>query len=456
MDDNFLDLIDYNNVLLSDCNYLNIEDDVIHENYNSFNVTHFNIHSVPSKFDDFLELLELLDQKRLSPEVILLCKTFLSEKNHKRYNFKSYAMVNAYRTNKQRGGVSVLVKLGINFVERKDISIFEEGKFESVFIEVPQVRRPNIVIGEVYRVPGTNEQEFIEKYGNIITKIKSEKKSLIIGTDQNLDFLKINVHANTQRFFDLNLTNGILPTIYKPTRVTQNTATLIDNIYIDSNLFQNVKSFIVKTDISDHYLCLSCINGCLLPNKKASTISTRKITDDVLRNMNASLRNRNWDLLDTMDINESSERLINEIKLVMDFYAPERVKTVNTKKVYQPWFTQGLRKSSRKCFNMYNKVAKKPKDSIEFQNYKKYRNIYNKIRRKAKTAYYDNLIQEHRKDTKKIWEIINTLTGKSKRKHDLPDDIIVDGTKVNMKQLVMHLQSIIVTLVNRCQTKLKK
>ena len=431
MDDNLLDLIDYSDVLLSDCNYLNIEENVVYENVNSFTVAHFNIHSVPSKFDDFVELLEVLDQKNLSPEVILLCETFLSEKNHSRYNFQNYTMINAFRKNKKRGGVSILVKLGISFIERSDISLFDEGTFESIFIEIPQKKRPNIIIGEVYRVPGTNEQDFIGKYGNIITKVKAEKKSLIIGTDQNLDFLKINNHTNTMNFFDLNLTNSLLPTIYRPTRITQNTATLIDNIYIGSNLFQNVKSFIVKSDISDHYLCLSCINGSLLSNK-TQTISTRKITDEVLRKMNASLRNRDWTLLENMNVNESSEFLINEIKFVMDFYAPERVTNYNFhKKLNQPWFTQGLKKSSQKCLKMFNKVAGKPKDSQEFQSYKNYRNVYNKIRRKAKVAYYDGLIQEHRKNTKKVWEILNTLTGKSKNKQALPDEITVNGVSVN-------------------------
>ena len=51
------------------------------------------------------------------------------------------------------------------------------------------------------------------------------------------------------RFFDMNLTNGIIPTIYKPTRVTHNSATLVDNIYLDANLYNNVESLIIKTHI---------------------------------------------------------------------------------------------------------------------------------------------------------------------------------------------------------------
>lgn len=440
MDDNFLELIDYDDFLLSDCDYLDIsEENLIYKRENSFTIAHFNIHSIPSKYDDFLQLLKLLDEKNLSPDIIMLCETFLSEKNHSRFHFQGYNMVNAYRVNKKRGGVSLLIKLGINYVERPDLSLFEEGKFESIFLEIQQNKSRNIVIGEVYRVPGTNETEFIEKYENIITRIKEENKSLIIGTDQNLDYLKINLHRNTMKFFEANLTNGIMPTIYKPTRVTTNTASLIDNIYVDCSLFQNIKSFIVKSDISDHYLCLACMNGSLMSNKTCETSITRKITDDVLRKMNASLCNRNWNMLDNMDVNESSEMLINEIKVVMDFYAPERVKNINFKKIQsQPWFTQGLTKSSRKCLKMFNKVSKKPKDSPEFQNYRIYRNMYNKIRRKAKIAYYNDLLQEHRKNTKKVWKILNTLTGKLKNRQVLSDEITVNGAIANDAEAISN------------------
>ena len=155
-------------------------------------------------------------------------------------------MISEYRKDRQRGGVSILVKNSINYIERKYLRIFEECKFKSIFIEIPRKNTPNIILGEIYRIPGTNERDFMNNYDIIVKKVKSEYKYIIIGTDQHLDYLKNNSHVNTLNFFELNLTNGILPTIYKPNRVTYNSATLIDNIYIDRNLFHNSKSYIVK------------------------------------------------------------------------------------------------------------------------------------------------------------------------------------------------------------------
>ena len=83
-----------------------------------------------------------------------------------------------------------MIRSHINYVERSDLKIFDEGKFESIFIEIPQKGGSSLVIGEVYRVPGTNESDFMEKCESIITKIKSEHKKVIIRTDKNLDYLK--------------------------------------------------------------------------------------------------------------------------------------------------------------------------------------------------------------------------------------------------------------------------
>ena len=73
----------------------------------------------------------------------------------------------------------------------------------------------------------------------------------------------------------------------------------------------------------------------------------------------------------------------------------------------EPWLTQGLKKCARKCLAMYDKVLKKPRDSPEFQNYKQYHNMYNKLQRKAKFQYYNELIQETKHNSKKLWAILN-------------------------------------------------
>ena len=55
------------------------------------------------------------------------------------------------------GGVALLVREGLTYKERPDLGIFEEGLFESVFVEIIRGGgRRNDVIGVVYRPPGVD------------------------------------------------------------------------------------------------------------------------------------------------------------------------------------------------------------------------------------------------------------------------------------------------------------
>ena len=152
----------------------------------------------------------------------------------------------------------IYIKKGIACFERKDLKIFKEGIFESCFIELTKSK---LIIGEIYRIPNTCEADFLSDYQIIMNKIKSENKKLIIGTDQNLDLIKYDIHPNTSKFLDINLSSGLLPSILRPTRITKTTATLIDNVYVDMRIDGYVKSAILLTRISDHLPCFVSIGN---------------------------------------------------------------------------------------------------------------------------------------------------------------------------------------------------
>ena len=54
--------------------------------------------------------------------------------------------------------------------------------------------------------------------------------------DHNTDLLKASVHNSTQHFLEVNLDNSLYPFITKPMGLTNNSAMLIDNVFIDCNL----------------------------------------------------------------------------------------------------------------------------------------------------------------------------------------------------------------------------
>ena len=45
-----------------------------------------------------------------------------------------------FKEGEERGGVALLVKGGLTYKERPDLGVFEEGLFESVFVEIVRDR----------------------------------------------------------------------------------------------------------------------------------------------------------------------------------------------------------------------------------------------------------------------------------------------------------------------------
>ena len=89
----------------------------------------------------------------------------------------------------------------------------------------------------IYRHPHYNFDEFFKYLESCLSTISKENKEVYICGDYNFDLLKIDSDYFTQHFFNLLCSYGLLPLILQPTRLTESSATIIDNIF--SNNFQD-------------------------------------------------------------------------------------------------------------------------------------------------------------------------------------------------------------------------
>ena len=99
-------------------------------------------------------------------------------------------MVQINRPSKKGGGLAIYIRQSINYKQRPDLECNIENEFESLFLEAKTKHK--LIIGEIYRVTNTNESESILRYENILNKLTTENKDIIIGTDQNFDYIKLN------------------------------------------------------------------------------------------------------------------------------------------------------------------------------------------------------------------------------------------------------------------------
>jgi len=122
-------------------------------------------------------------------------------------------------------------------------------------------------------------------YEQILKKLQNIKTQVIIGTDQNFDYMKIDQNKNTQELLNLFFNNCIFPTIIKPTRITHSSAPLIDNLYININNDTNIKSGIILSDISDHLPIFACIGKQKEQKRLPIKIKTRPLSEEILKNI---------------------------------------------------------------------------------------------------------------------------------------------------------------------------
>jgi hypothetical protein len=353
-----------------------------------YKVLHLNIQGLHSKFDNFKILLSQLNDQDVKLDFILLCETFLNDNNADLYNIPGYFFIYKNRKKLSKGGVAMYISNTINFKVRNDVGIFEEGEFESIFIETLG-NKSSAIIGEIYRMPNTNAQRSLEMYESILNKLGNTYSTVIIGTDQNFDLLKIDTDKTTSALLDICLSSNMIPTITKPTRVTHSSATLIDNIYI-KHVTSDIHSGIIYVNLSDHFPVF-CFFGSQIVIKptKPLIFKYRPMTDIVLGLITNTLDDTNWDNLLNADTIQAYENFTSKLNDIVHRHAPEKTVTIQPNFIIrEKWMTKGLMKSSRNLNKLYRKCSKKPQTHQSYIHYKTYRNCYNKLKLAAKTIYY--------------------------------------------------------------------
>ena len=92
-----------------------------------------------------------------------------------------------------------------------------------------------------------------------LAKLTKKIKRFYITGDFNIDLLKYEIVPKYQDFYNMMASNGYLPQITMPTRLTDTTMSIIDNIY--TNTFtEDIFSGNIILQITDHLLQFISVN----------------------------------------------------------------------------------------------------------------------------------------------------------------------------------------------------
>ena len=170
------------------------------------------------------------------------------------------------------------------------IGVSNMGIAEFVTVEC-FLNNKKIIVSCVYRMPGGDIEDFTNCLENMFYNMKCD---MYFCGDFNIDLIKYSEHKNTRCFLDSLFANGFYPLINKPTRITESTATLIDNIFTNQFSVETDNGLLVS-DVSDH---LPVFTICRYKLKKKNINNfryVRELGENNLFKLKSSLDQEKWD-----------------------------------------------------------------------------------------------------------------------------------------------------------------
>ena len=390
-----------------------------------FSLLHLNIRSILNKFDDLKAYLNSLEYNF---SVIGLSETWLNQNNCTDFPLPCYHYIGKVRNNKHGGGVGLYVNCSYQFRERDDLAVNIDDLIESQFIELT-TKPKNTLVGIIYRPPNSKIDQFIECLTEMLQKLDLQNKKCYLMGDFNLDLLKIDENQYTKDFINQMFSSAFYPLISKPTRITNISATLIDNIFVN-DLEECHKCGILYTDLSDHLPVFQITFSLKKGNDTHCDIKYRLMNKNTVDRLCEDLKNEDWnDIYDKTDPQEAYNYFYGKLFKLYEKNIP-LIKTKNKGNIDNqkiPWVTKGILKSRKTKNKLYKKFIKNPNERNE-SIYKTYRNKFNKIKKAAKKHYYNKEFNEHKGNLRYSWKLIKEVINKNKVKMELSDHFKVNET----------------------------
>ena len=405
----------------------------------AINLLHINCRSLKKNFNSFSTFINGF----LNPLLAIgVTETWLNESHDDIYSLHGYNFISKPRINKSGGGVGLYVNNQIDFIIKQELCL-TESYIECLFVEIVQADKRNILIGCIYRPPNTDLGLFNNYISSVLSVIdKGNNKLAFILGDFNLDLLKFNVHAPTGEFINTMMSHSYFPLITYPTRISDSSATLIDNIFVNTNKFP-CKSAIIYNDISDHLPVVAHVEVNFKKNfKLPTTFVKRCINNESLALFNLHLQHNGvWDevyqsLHNSSDPSAAYDCFFKIYNNVFNIYFPQRELKLSHKMTpRKEWITKGLMKSCIRKSNLYKKYCKFKTNDNKIR-YVKYRNKLKVLLHKSERDFYAAKFHMLSGKIRETWKLLGSIL-KGGKHDDICNIFLINGNLVNDKNVIV-------------------
>lgn len=355
-----------------------------------------NVRSLVNNFNKFK--LFVLQQNF---DIVGISETWLTNSvNSEVIQIDGYTFVRQDRG--ARGG-GVGVYLGTN-IRYEVLESSTQDYVEQIWLKIYN-KNGTFVVGNIYRPPGTNLERFLNHFEDGVANYIPLCTELVCGGDFNINLLSLE-DRKTVRFLEAIDSLGMKQIVNEPTRLTENSMTLIDLIMIAGDNKVLYDSGTKDTNgVSDH-LAVFCTF-----NYKTECEGSRTVTCRNLKNIDADLFN---DLLqltpfeNILYINDVHLKVcaLNSLLLgLFDTIAP--IRSFKSKRCSPPWLTQNIREMIR----LKNKALKRHKRLNSEQSWSYYKQLKNQVNgaiQREKAAFVNFCVSKSF-NMKLLWSRLRSL-----------------------------------------------
>ena len=385
---------------------------------------HFNCRSLHQAYDEIEEICN-----KVKPDVLMLTETWLDESNPKNaYVPKGYVIKRKDRTEeykhkygkKSGGGVAILHKENIKLTIVPSLNTEED---EVLWIKFKEKQR-TCLYACAYRTSYcdmlTGELSKLER---TIVKASSLSKSIVMFGDFNCD-LNNNPDNSTKKLITCMHEMNLKQIITGATRIETGEPKLIDHIWVEEQMCEDILESGICTGVSDHAGIYAYIRA---GNEDEEMITARNYKkydkENLCIDFEMNLKNSKFqEMITNKDVNKATECWTKCFQESLDKNAPKRtfVKKDNQK---QPWFTEELMQMIE-LKNRWLKLWYLYRKSEDRKVYRKIKNQINHLKKTLKSNYYSTQIEDLQNKPRKLWNLYKELTGNTKINENIEPDII--------------------------------
>ena len=228
--------------------------------------------------------------------------------------------------------------------------------------------------------------------------------------DFNINLLNYESHSDTSEFINSMVSHRLLPHILQPTRVTDHSATVIDNIFTNATDFDTTSGNILN-QLADHFSQFLILKKLNIVHKDSAFYKYDYSNFDK-DNFVSDFTKINWNENKNItpgDVNAKFYNFYDKVSICVKKHVPlVKLSRKQLSLQAKPWITVRIELMMAKRDRYLRKFNRTHSLDMEYL-YKKFRNKVVSEVRKSKNEYYAEYFAKHKTNMKMLWSGIRSI-----------------------------------------------